>query len=155
MSTTTKDDPVDAIHDLLQNAGTSVWNTTQDPTVHRWHDRAEGERGPGDGQPPELYVWQPSGGPIERFTADGALLWEPGAPVEVWAFSLDESEVKTLTDDVINFIDDYLDDQEQNTPFVDIQPTSVEDFREQKPRRVTDHYVYRVLVDLERFRDVS
>lgn len=154
MSTTTQTDPVDAIQDLLDGAPTSTWGTTQDPDVFRWDEVAQTERGPGQGQPPHLYVWQPTGGPIERFSADGVLLWEPDSPVEVWAYSLDEIDTKTLAQDVINFIDDYLDDQEENTPFVDIQPTMVEDFREQKVTRRTDHYVYRVEIMLESFRDV-
>lgn len=153
-ATTTDTDPVDAIVDLLDGAPSATWDTA-DPTVLRWHDRTESERGPGQGQAPHLYAYQPAGGPIERFSADGALLWEPDAPVEVWVYSLDESDTKTLAQNVIDFLDDYLDDQEANTPFVDIQPTSVEDFREQKLTQRTEHFTYRVEVALESFRDVS
>ena len=52
-----ENDPLEIIVDLLKNADTSVW-TLADPTIYRWSDVAQSERGPGSDQPGELYVYR-------------------------------------------------------------------------------------------------
>ena len=156
---TNEQPPVEAIQDLLQQADTSVWNTA-DPNVYKWWDRAQSERGPGQGQPPELYVSSLTGAPIERISADGALLQEEPT-VEIWVYTLSqadgsgEEECAQLARDVIQFMSEYMDNQEANGPFVDIVPSNVEDFREQKLRQKTDHFVYQVEISLERLSNTG
>ena len=144
-------DPVDAAFDLLDGEELAFQTV---PDVFRWHDVDESERGPGQGQAPHLYVWQPTGGPIERFSADGVLLHHPNEAVEVWAYSLVESEVKQLAEEVVNFFAEFMDNQMQETAFADIQPVNKEDLRSQTSRARTEHYIYRVEIQLERLRAV-
>ena len=151
---TNEQPPVEAIQDLLQQADTSVWNTADDPNVYKWWDRAQSERGPGQGQPPELYVSSLTGAPIERISADGALLQEEPT-VEIWVYTLSESDTAQLARDVIQFMSEYMDNQEANGPFVDIVPSNVEDFREQKLAQHTDHFVYQVEISLERLSNTG
>lgn len=146
--------PVEAIADLLTNADTTAWNTTQDPAVFKWWDREQSERGPGQGMPPELYVSSLTGAEINRMSADGALLQEEPT-VEVWVYTLHESDTAQLARDVIQFLSEYMDDQEQRGPFVDVVPSNVEDFREQKLRQKTDHFVYQVEVECERLSETG
>lgn len=147
LPTTTATTPVEAIEALLENADSSVWRG-DDPTVFTWWCRAQAERGPGQGQPPELYVSSLTGAPIDRLSADGALLQEEPT-VEIWVYSLDESVTATLARDVIQYMSAFMDDQEQHLPYVDVMPSNVEDYREQKMTRHTGHFIYQVEVSME------
>ena len=146
--------PVEAITELLEGAEQfGVWNTA-DPNVYKWWDRSQSERGPGQGQPPELYVSSLTGAPIERISAEGALLQEEPT-VEIWVYTLSESDTAQLARDVIQFMSEYMDNQEKQSPFVDIVPSNVEDFREQKLAQHTDHFVYQVEISLERLSNTG
>jgi hypothetical protein len=140
--------PQNAIVELLETADTSVWST-DDPNVFRWQERTENERGPGDGQPPELYVWQPTSAELTRISADNDLLQEEPT-VEIYIYTLSESDTTSLSRDVISYMSALMSDNYSNSEFADIVPTGVEDFREQKMRETTNHFVYSVEVSLER-----
>lgn len=150
---TTESEQVEAIVDLLMGASSSVW-TLDDPTVWTWWDRSQSERGPGQGQPAELYAWAPGGFELSRVSADGDVLDETGA-VEVWAYTLDEAATAQYARDVIQFISQYIDSNEQFSEFRDIQPSAVEDFREQKLRDITDHFVYNVEIQMQRLSETG
>lgn len=145
---TTEVTPTEAIAELLSTADASVWSTTT-PSVFEWWERSQSERGPGDGMPPELYVWQPTGASLERFSADGDLLVE-SPTVEIYVFTLSEADTRVLARDVIKYLSEFMSDNYQNSEYADIQPTAVEDFREQKMTAKTNHYVYTVECDIER-----
>jgi len=51
--------------------------------------------------------------------------------------------------DAISILSQYLDDNQINTPYTDVQPTAASDFREQKQARVTDHYLTSLEVDTD------
>ena len=153
LPTTQEDGPIEAIQDLLEQADSSVWST-DDPDVFKWWDIAQSERGPGQGQPPRLFVSQLTGAPIDRISADGVLLQEEPT-VEVWVYTLSESETAQLARDVIQFTSAFMDNQEQNLPFVDVVPSNVEDFRHQKMRQVTNHFVYQVEIQMEALSDTG
>lgn len=148
LPSTSEETPVEAIQALLVGADASTW-TGDTPDVFAWWERAQTERGPGQGQPPELYVSQLTGAPIQRLSADNALLQEEPV-VEIWVYSLSEGVTAQLARDVIQYMSEFMDDQAQHLPFVDVVPSAVEDFREQKVRRQTDHFVYQVEVSMER-----
>lgn len=153
LPTTQEEGAIEAIQDLLQEAESTVWST-EDPAVFKWHDRAQSERGPGQGMPPELYISQLTGNPRERISADGVLsLEEP--TVEVWVYSLNESETRQLARDVISYLEEFTANQEENLPFVDVYPSNIEDYREQKLRQVTDHFIYEVEISMEALRDTG
>jgi len=143
--------PVDAIIDLLEGADSSDW-TNADPNVFSWWDRTQQERGPGDGQPAELYVWMPVATNIDRLSADAEVLIEEST-VEIWVFTLDELETQEYARDVIFYLSDYMNDNEQRTLFHNLEPSGVEDFREQKVSERTDHYVYTVEMRLRKITD--
>ena len=124
------------------------------PTVYKWWDKAQAERGPGQGQPPELYVWQPTSAPIERISADNVLLEETPS-VEIYIYSLDDRLTAQYARDVIKFMSGYMSNKELGTKFADIVPTNVEDFREQKLRQVTNHFVYSVEVEITKLTDTG
>lgn len=141
--------PSDAIKELLNTADTSVWGTAEDPVAFKWHERSQQERGPGDGMPPELYIWQPTSAPLNRLTADNALLTEEPT-AEIWVYSLSEADTKQLARDVIHYMSEFMSENYQNTEFADIVPSNVEDFREQKLQEQTNHFTYMVEVELSR-----
>lgn len=149
---TSAETPVDAVYDILDGTGGTEW-TLIAPAVFKWHEKSERERGPGQGQPAELHVWQPTSSDITRLTADKNTLQET-SEVEVVVFSLSESDTINYARDLIQVLSEYIDEQEQNTNYVDLQPSGIEDFREQKLSERTDHFTYSVTVELERITPI-
>jgi hypothetical protein len=145
--------PVNAIRDILDGTPSTDW-TLSDPAVYLWHERSERERGPGQDQPTELHCWMPTGTELNRLTADKKTLQE-NAAVEIHVMSLDEGETITYARDVIHVLSEYMGEQQQNTNYVDFQPSSVEDFREAKLAERTDHFVYVVECEVERITKVN
>lgn len=145
MSVTSADDAVDAVIDLLQNAAATDW-TPATPTIKQWWDDSQSERGPGAGQAAILYVWSPTGSSLDRFSMDGTR-FDRSDNIEIQVWSLDETETEQLRRDVVDILSQYLDDNETQTPYSDIQPTVSSDFREQNQARRTDHYVSSVEVE--------
>lgn len=150
---TTAVTPVNAIVDILDGTPATDWTLTT-PSVYRWHERSERERGPGQGQPLELHCWMPTTSTLTRMSADRETLQEDST-VEIHVMSLDEGETITTARDVIHILSEYMDEQQTNTNYVDFQPSSVEDFREAKLSERTDHYVYVVECELERLTKVN
>jgi len=153
-ATTSKTEYVEAIVDLLKNAASSVWSTTQDPNVFRWQAKSQQERGPGATQPPELYVWMPTSAPINRLTADNDLL-EELPNIEIHVYTLTESDTSDLARDLISFFSDYMSDRENRTEYADIVPVNAEDFREQKLAQRTEHFVYTVEIEVTKLTDTG
>jgi len=150
MSTTSADHHVAAIIDLL--AAATTWTPATDPTIKRYWDDAQSERGPGADQPAILYVWSPTGSTLDRFSMDGDD-FRRNETVEVQAWSLDETETEQLQRDITDILSQYLDDNKTETPYTDVAPVNEEDFREQKPARTTDHYVMSVEVETDGLQD--
>lgn len=126
-------------------SGVDPWGVDP-PTVKRYWDDTQSERGPGADQPAILYVWSPTGSTLDRFSRDGDE-FDREDTVEVQAWSLDETECERLQRDVVDILSKYLDDNRVRTPYNDLAPTGTEDFREQTARRRTDHYVMAVEVE--------
>jgi len=156
MRVTSTDDDVQAVVDLLRAADATAW-TPAAPTVEKYWDVTQQERGPGADQPGELYVWSPTTSSIEQFTRDGTR-FDATATVEVQAWSLDETTARQYRDDATRILGSYIDDNRIRTPYSTVRPDSQDDFREQKPARKTGHYVLSVTVDargLEATQDVD
>ena len=145
MSVTNADHHVTAIVDLLDAADASEW-TPATPTVERYWDVAQSEKGPGADQPGELYVWSPTTSSLEQFSMDGAR-FDRTDSIEVQVWTLDETEARQYQTDVTDILSSYLDDNRVETPYSTVEPTGLNDFREQKTTRQTDHYVMSVEVD--------
>jgi hypothetical protein len=140
------DAPADQIKSLLAQTSGGNW-TGDKPTVKHYWDDAQGERGPGASQAPILYVWQPTGSTLDRFSMDGTR-FDRGDTVEIQVWSLDEGRAVQVQRDVTDFISEYLDDNAVQTPASDIAPVTEDDFREQNPARKTDHYVMSVEIEI-------
>ncbi len=147
MSVTSADHHVQAIIDLLQAAADTEW-TPDPPVIRNYWDDAQGERGPGAGQPAVAYVWSPADSTLDRFSMDGTK-FRQNDTVEVQFWSLDETEPKQLQSDAVAILSGYLDDNKVQTPFTDVAPTSTADYREQSQARRTDHYIMSVTVDTD------
>jgi hypothetical protein len=153
MSITSETDPVEAVVDLLQDADATEWTGTT-PTVKRYWDDAQSERGPGADQPPIIYVWSPVEGNTEALSgfAYDRLDEQPTVELQVW--SLDDVEAEATAQDAVGYLADFGNDNEASSPFHRVRPTTVNDFRAQKPARTTKHYIFTVTIELRRLRDV-
>ncbi len=147
-ATTDETEPVDAIKDLLEKQDSTAW-TNQDPVIEYTFETPFAERGPGDGQPPELYVWQPVDANLEKLTADGRYLDEtPTVEVQIW--TLQEDECLEYQRDVIQIFGEYLDTQQGVTPYITFEPSSARDYRSDHLPRKTNHYLSTVEIDARR-----
>lgn len=133
---------VGVIIDLLEDTSHSDW-TADKPTIKRYWDDAQSERGPGADMPAILYVWSPTGSTLERFSVDGDK-FDQNDTVEIQIWSLDEVEVEQLQGDTVDILSRFLDDNKVRTPYSDVAPVGTDDFREQTPARRTDHYIMSV-----------
>lgn len=141
--TSTDTDPVDTVIQLLKDAATfDLWSQPTPDIQH--HDQIPiSEKGPGDGQPAQVYVWQPTDSTIEQLTADGRFL-DTDNTVEVQIWSLDRQEVTEYREDVVDIFGDYLDDQQGISEFLTLPPSASRDYRADKRARRTDHYIQTV-----------
>jgi hypothetical protein len=138
-------DHVEQILTLLQDAPDTDW-TPDTPTIKRYWDDARSERGPGADQPGVLYVWSPTTSSLDRFSMDGTR-FDRTDTVEVQIWALDAAESQQLQSDAADILGETIDDNAVNTPYSTVEPTGLNDFREQKPARQTDHYVMSVEVE--------
>lgn len=146
MSVTSAAHHVPAIIDLLEAANATAWPDDTAPEVFRYQDRSQSERGPGADQPPHLYVWSPTTTSLEQFSMDGTR-FDRQDTIEILAYSYDETEVRQYRDAAVQILSAYLDDNETATPYSTVEPTGLNDFREQKATRRTDHFVMGLEVD--------
>jgi len=137
--TSKESEPVDAVKDLLEKQDSNVW-TNADPVIEYVFEVPFSEKGPGDGQPAELFVWQPVDSDISKLTAEGRYLDEDHN-VEVQIWTLTESETMEYARDVIQIFGDFLDNQQNVSEFITLPPTSTRDLRSDKLPRKTSHYL--------------
>ena len=131
------DDPVEIVIDILQ--GYSSW-TLETPTVKRWEEVAQSERGPGHGQPAELYVLREPTQDHETLDAEGSTVTETGS-VTIFTYSLDPAEAYQYNQDVIRLLEEYIRDNYQNTNLHNIEGEESNDYRAEHLTRKTDHFV--------------
>lgn len=137
--TSTESEPVDAVKDLLDGQPSSAW-TNADPVVEYIHEVPFSEKGPGQGQPAEVFVWQPIDSDISKLSADGRYLDEDHA-VEVQVWTLTESETMQYARDVVQIFSKYMDNQQNVTEFITMEPTAARDLRSDALPRQTSHYL--------------
>ena len=150
-ATSNASDPVQAVVDLLNGAATSVW-TNADPEVHLQWDVSQ--RGKENNPDPALYVWSPVEGNFDAFDGEYSSLDETQT-VEVDCWTMDAQETATLSDDVIQFLSEYGNDNESNTQFLHIRPSSVNDARAEHIARQTDHYIATLQITVRNLRDTG
>lgn len=151
VSQTSEIDPAGAIKDLLSSH--TGW-TLEDPNVFLLQERSQSERGPGQGQPAEFYIWSDTTD-LSRFSADGDHMDE-NADVDIWIVTLEETKIgednTQYRQDTVQFLSEYLNDNAENTPFYELSPTTVDDRRAETITGTTDHHASVVTANLNHFR---
>jgi len=140
----TSTEPVETVQEILDDYPDTAWTVNTPTVLFNW-ERAFSEKGPGQGQPPELYVWSPIDASLSQLTADGDYL-EEDHTVEIQCWTLNESETWQLARDTIQIFGDYLDNQQGVSDFLTLPPTASTDLRADKQARRTEHYVATVEV---------
>ena len=153
MSVSNADHHVQVVIDLLEAADAGQW-TPNTPDIRNYWDDSGSERGNGADMPAVLYVWSPTGSTLERFSSDGDK-FDRQDTIEIQIWSLDEPETQQLQSDVVDILSQYLDDNKIRTPFSDLAPTGIDDFREQTSATHTDHYVMSVEVETRGLQDTA
>jgi hypothetical protein len=150
---TDANDPIQVIVDLLELEAKSAY-TTRKPTIKRYFDDAPAERGPGANQPPDIYVWSPTSATLDRHSMDDQQ-FDRQNTLQILIMSLDEPAVIDVANDVVGILSKRLQDNRDVTPFIDLAPTQVSDFRRQTSARDTDHFVTRVTVETKNLPDTG
>lgn len=128
MSVTSATDPVKTVIDLLDNAAAGDWD--QGGSVPDRIERAEAS------EPSEklrdsrrtdnsLYVFSPADNDITKFDAGGNQ--DITEVVQVDVFCQDASTANNYASDVIDILNDYTNDNNDQTKWTDIWPESVDD----------------------------
>jgi len=150
-ATSTAGDPVQAVVDLLNGAQSSVW-TNQAPEVYLQWDVTQ--RGRETNNNPALYVWSPVEGTFDPLAADYTRLDEEQT-IEIDVWTLDPEITATVATDVIQFMSEYGNDNEDKTEFLHLRPESTGDARAEHIARQTDHYITTVTVAVRNLRDTG
>jgi hypothetical protein len=153
MSTTDAGHHVQDVINLLDAAASGEW-TNAVPTVENYWDVAQSEKGPGADQPAELYVWSPATSDLEQFSMDGEKD-DRTDQIEVQVWSLDPTEARQYQTDAARILGEYIDDNAVETPYSTVKPTGLNDYREQKAARRTDHYILSVEVEPRGLADTT
>jgi len=142
--------PVEATKEILSGYPDTAW-TNDTPTVRFNWDIAFSDKGPGQGQPPEIYVWSPVDATLDKLTSDGTFLDE-NHTVEIQCWSLDPTESLQTARDVVQIFGDYLDTNQTND-FIEKRPESLSDVRAESQARRTEHYVSEVQINSRKLTD--
>ena len=150
-ATSSSTEPVDMLVDILSHSNTNQWSLAS-PDVFALEDIPQRDRGPSQETEAHLYVWSPTGGNIDGLSGDWTTSMEQHT-VEIQVWSLDRSETSTYKEDLINFLQNYANDNEANTVFHRIRASNQDDLRSQHQYMSNDHYVMTVEVTVRRLRD--
>jgi len=144
----TEQNPVDAITDLLQQTDDTNYTGTKPEVVERIFERTPQARH--NESRDAIYVWQPVDGEIDRVTADGTLLLREDT-VEILIYVLeDEARAVQLQQDLIQFFSDYIDDNKADTQFNHVQPTDLTDGRPENLPRDTGYHITGITLELNK-----
>lgn len=151
--TTSSQDPVAATIDILD--GYTTWTNTT-PEVYKQSEVSQQERKAASN--PRIYVWSPADGGVENLGAEYSRTIDTDI-VEASVWILDEAgqdkhlQCKQYQKDIIAILEDYANDNYENTEFHNIRPTSKTDSRSESVARITDHLVSSVQCDFEDLRN--
>ena len=146
--TTNTDDPVEMVVDILSGTPDSDYTLDPPDIFEMWEVDPQQRLKKPD---PAVYVWSPTPGTIDRFSADGDLQID-GRIIECMILTYDKSETHRYAEDIVDIMGDYVDDNADLTIQEDIDPTGVEDNRGDKIRGRSDHYLMTVEIATERLR---
>jgi len=146
---TDSDDPVEAFRTIFAGIKRQNFRLPKPDVFAMWDVDPQQRLKKPD---PALYVWSPTTGAIERFSADGDLHTDTRT-VEIMVVTLDESQTHLYTEDIIDILKRYTDDNADLTIYEDVDPTTVEDNRGDNIYGKSDHYIMSVELETQRLRD--
>lgn len=152
-ATSSSDDPVQTIIDLLSGTAEADWpnGTKPDPIEDRWTTSRNEKR---RRKSPAAYVHSPDIGTQEQYGRDADVKVQTEViDVDVWA--RDSGDADTIASDVITILEDFWNDSKANTNWNRIRPQSVNDRRgedsfETVMGRRHNQYIISPRVELER-----
>ena len=149
-------DPAEAIKEVLNKSSLLVWDLDS-PSSKLLQETSQSERGPGQGQPAEFYIWA-NDGSLEAFDAECSH-FDATVDVDIWIVTLEDGKIGTdnrvYKNDTIQFLSEYMNDNESNTPFHRIRPSSQDDQRAEHITGTTDHHASVVTVSMREFRETG
>lgn len=148
-ATSSASDSVKTIYDLLTGAASSNWTNADPDVYYRWEITSKDIEGVIS--KPTFGVWSPVEGTLEAFDAEYDHIDETET-VEVLIIAQTDTQAAQYADDTIDFLSKYGNDNESNTNFHRIRPTSVNDARAETIARKTDNYLASVTVEMRNFR---
>ena len=152
---TTNRNPPDAIKELLN--GYEGWSLGQ-PKVQLLQETSQSERGPGQGQPAEMYLWMDGGMDLPVFSADGDH-WDASGDIDIWIITLENGKLgednQVYMNETVQFLSEYINDNEQNSIFHRIRPSNADDQRAEHITGTTDHHASVVTVSVREFRETG
>ncbi|QLG62831.1 hypothetical protein [Halorarum salinum] len=150
-ATSASDDPVQTVIDLLSGTAEADWpgGIKPDPIEPQWESdfRTKSNR-----SAPAAYVYSPEDGSREQFGAEYETV-DQTETVRVVVWAPDETATNAVSSDAIAILEDYANDTRENTEWVTIRPSPVDDRRAEMLARRADQAV--VAVDVELRRDDS
>lgn len=160
MSLATTTDPVETIRLILDDQTTDAdWSATSDWTglgakpadierVEASDRNAKENRLQSDA----LYLWSPAEADLQKFSAAGDNSDDTEiVQVECWSPN-SATTANNLAGDVADLVQDYTNDTETSTQWVDLWPERIADATGQTWARGRDHYIISVFVRLRGLR---
>jgi len=150
---TTSSDPVETVLNLL--TGYSGWSNAT-PGVEFQHESSQQTK---QNRPdPYIYVWSPVDADLQQFDGEHSAISEfETVEASVWVLSGTGNAqfrvAQDYQDEMVDFLQQYAGDNEENTTFHQVRPTSKSDYRHENVARRTDHYVMSVTCTLHNHRD--
>jgi len=151
---TTSTDGVQTVINVLSDATQFGYWSLDAPEVY--HNQEVAQKSKENNPDPAMYVWSPVDGSLEQFSADNDdLNTDRTVEIQIWTLETDStgSDCQTYHEEVIDFLQEYADDNYQNTEFHYIQPESVTDSRSDHIARMTDHSIMSVQVEVHNLRE--
>ena len=148
LATSTSEDPVQTVIDLLDGTAEADWpgGTKPSSIEKQWESD---QRTKGNRSDPAAYVWSPDVGTQEPLSTAGETKDQVETiAVDVWA--LDDTQADAIAGDVTSILEDYWHDKQANTTWDRIRPQSTDDRRAETLARRSDHHVISVTVQLRR-----
>ena len=161
MTETASRDPVKAVGDLLVREPDETWTVNPPDAVERYEETDMDTKFARDGA--YIYVFQPTSTEMRSFTADYDLtddrdvvhvqIWGVEDPPDIGEDITDvdyeeRNDTQTLRRDVVSILNQYANDNQQNTPFTTIRPIDGQDYRAEQIESSGTEYVEEVYVEL-------
>ena len=150
VTTSDTDDPVAFVVEVL-SADTNTWTLDAPDVFAMWDvDPQQRLKNPD----PTIYVWSPTPGSEDRFSADGSLLTD-SRTVECMIMGFDNAAVHRYAEETIDILGSYVDDNANLTLYEDVDPTVASDERGEKLYGESNHYIKTVEVETQRLRNTG